>query len=138
VPDLDILAPVYNGGVATKYGLGPGDYSEQTVSSRRYGVFVQDQMHFGSHWVLAAGGRFDRYEDEGSVVGEAGSDDASAITGRLGVVFKPTDLLSLYASASNGFSRPDFVHPPRQTAPSIHRAAVSSRAVSRPICWRSA
>ncbi len=110
VPDLDLFSPVYNGGAASSYGLGPDDYSEQEVLSRRYGVFVQDQMYFGSRWVLAAGGRYDRYDDEGTVVGESGRADASALTGRLGLVFKPSERLSLYTNAANGFSRADFVH----------------------------
>ncbi len=110
VPDLDLFAPTYNGGAATLYGLGPGDYSEQGVLSRRIGVFFQDRMHLGTRWILAAGARFDNYADEGSVVGEPGNADASAVTGRLGLLFKPSDRLSLYANAATGFNRADFVH----------------------------
>lgn len=110
VPDLDLFAPVYEGGSPAAYGLGADAFTEHAVRSRRYGVFVQDQAHLGARWVLTASGRFDRYDDEGVLAGEPGSAEASAVTGRFGLVFKPVETVAVYGSWANGFARADFVH----------------------------
>jgi iron complex outermembrane recepter protein len=109
VPDLDLFAPVYRGASPQGYGMDPSTYAQQTVQSRRTGIYLQEQLFLGEGWVLTGGVRNERYTDEGIITGEAGESSISAWTGRLGVVHRPTRTLSLYGNVANGFARPDFV-----------------------------
>jgi iron complex outermembrane receptor protein len=110
IPDIDLLAPAYGGANRANYGIQPSDYSDEQVLSRRYGIYLQDLWKPGARWQVLAGARADRYEDQGAVAGEPGHATAEAVTGRLGVVFKPIPSVSLYGNAANGFARPDFFY----------------------------
>ncbi|MCG8466653.1 MAG: TonB-dependent receptor [Gemmatimonadetes bacterium] len=110
VPDLDLFSPVYGVADPSTYGLTPESFSEQSVRSRRTGVYVQDQAFVTPSLVLTGGARVDWYDDEGEVLEEAGTSSVTAFTGRFGVVVKPSEVVSLYGNFANGFSRPDFVH----------------------------
>ena len=57
-PDLDLLAPVYGRPIAAPSLLGT-DFKQATT---QIGVYAQDQIRYGEHWVLTLSGRQDRVE----------------------------------------------------------------------------
>ncbi|MEE4450545.1 TonB-dependent siderophore receptor [Novosphingobium resinovorum] len=54
-PDLDLLAPVYGQVIATPTGV----LQDFTQRQRQIGLYAQDQIKAGEHWVLTLGGRMD-------------------------------------------------------------------------------
>ena len=105
VPPLSLASPVYRSIDPSTYGLTPGRFSTDTAETTRAGVYVQDLVSFGEQWKLLVGGRWDGYDDSGTSGGLTLAADHPAVTGRLGIVFKPQAGLSIYGSVANGFSR---------------------------------
>lgn len=68
--------------------------------STNIGVFLQDQMAIGASWSVLATVRHATYELEG---GMAPTLRQSKWVPRLGVVYKPADVVSVYASSNTGF-----------------------------------
>jgi len=77
-------------------------------------VFLQDEIALTPHWSLVAGLRWDRFEidvidtieiNDGALDGNDGflSSSDTEISPRAGIIFKPADDLSLYASYSVSF-----------------------------------
>ena len=77
-------------------------------------AFVQDEIGLGDNWVLVAGLRYDSFNidvtdqieiNDGAEDGNSGllSSDDSEISPRFGVIFKPAEDISLYASYSVSF-----------------------------------
>ncbi len=96
--------------------------SDQTIfyipdaSETRYGVFAQDEVQIGD-FIITPGVRFDSYEtDHGDTSDNPSLNDASeyekysdsAITGRLGTVYRLNQQHNLFAQISQGFRAPDF------------------------------
>ncbi len=105
VPPLSIQTPVYGTTRGALYNIPASRYSVDTADTFRGGIYVQDLMTLGPRWHVLAGGRVDRYDDAGDNRGLALAADHTALTGRVGLVFKPVDHASLYGSVSNGFTR---------------------------------
>ena len=101
VPVLSLEDPDYGLSGASFYDLD--SYALRTTQSRstRYGFYLQDQLNLTDEWVLVGGLRYDRYEDEDRITSE-GYEDAEW-TFRSGVIYKPREDLSLYASWSQSF-----------------------------------
>jgi iron complex outermembrane receptor protein len=95
MPAIDIFNPVYLS--HTPPPFGPAVKSSQ----RQVGVYLQDQMHLGEHWIVVAGVRHDRAKN--GLVG-AGSEASSATTKRLGVMFHDWAGWSPYLSYSESFT----------------------------------
>lgn len=77
---------------------------EETTQS--YGVYLQDQIEFGDQWKLLIGGRYDWISDEfESLVDNADTPQTNngAFSPRIGLVYQPSDTVSLYASYSRSF-----------------------------------
>jgi iron complex outermembrane receptor protein len=106
VSPLALVDPVYGATNAADYGLTPDRFSTDTATSTRGGIYLQDFMTFGTHWNVLLGGRVDRYDDTGTSAGQALAGDHTAVTGRVGLVFKPHRQVSVYGSVANGFNRP--------------------------------
>ncbi|MEM1425436.1 MAG: TonB-dependent receptor [Cyanobacteria bacterium P01_H01_bin.130] len=72
--------------------------------SDNFGVYVQDQIKIGDNWIILAGLRFDATKQ----TTESGEDETelneSEWTPRIGVVYQPSDDISLYASYSRSFT----------------------------------
>ena len=96
---IDIFNPVF--------GAAPGALGATTVNDDRIdiaGVYLQEQLAIGEHWLFLAGGRFD-YVDIESERGAAVNDLIEReFSPRVGVVYKPVDSVSLYASYSQSFT----------------------------------
>lgn len=70
-----------------------------------YAVYAQDQISFGEHFDVVAGIRYDRFElDVANLVSGAGFSRADDLwSPRLGLVYKPMEPLSFYASYSRSY-----------------------------------
>ncbi|NJP18612.1 MAG: TonB-dependent siderophore receptor [Hydrococcus sp. CRU_1_1] len=98
---LDIFNPNYNI-PKPEYPLGAKiDYATET-----YGVYLQDQIAFSDNLKLLIGGRYDwisnKFEDLLNDVNEPLQNDG-AFSPRIGLVYQPSDNVSLYASYSSSF-----------------------------------
>ena len=106
---LDIFDPNYNQVARPDFDTLPL-LSDQFSELNRLGIFVQDQINFSDKLILLAGLRFDDIEqtittnpnDFDPTSGEA-TQSESAFTPRIGLVYKPVDNVSLYASYSQVF-----------------------------------
>lgn len=79
---------------------GPVNHTELTLA----GVYVQDQIEIGRHIEIIGGIRFDRFDlDYSSSTGDSRGRVDDVWSPRVGVVFKPTEQLSFYASYSETF-----------------------------------
>lgn len=99
---LDLFDPVYGGEIGEVYS----EYAERE-QYKRYGLYLQDQIHFGDRWVVSLGGRHDwiDYLDRGSYAGSAfrTEEDSSAFTGRAGIIYLAPNGLAPYVSYSTSF-----------------------------------
>lgn len=77
-------------------------------------AFVQDEIGIGEHWIVVAGLRYDNFDIDvndriemanGSEDGNDGllSSSDTEISPRVGLIFKPVEAISLYASLSKSF-----------------------------------
>lgn len=98
------------------YGRSDGDaarartlpFTDTDTRSRRYGMYLQDQISLTSELMLVAGLRWDRFDDSVRVatagrVTPQSSYAASDVTFRGGAIYRPREDLSFYASWSQGF-----------------------------------
>ncbi len=97
---IDIYAPNY-GAVAAPLAVSVDTLEHQ----RAHAVYAQDQIAIGERWKMLAGVRHDRYRQSvanrrtASVNGQA----LAATSPRAGIVWQPSDAVSLYASVARGF-----------------------------------
>lgn len=70
-----------------------------------HSLFVQDEIGLGDQLDLVVGARIDHFtiEVDNQINGERRSRTDQEITPRLGLVYKPTDTMSIYASYSESF-----------------------------------
>lgn len=95
VPPIDIFDPVY-----VPYTQPPLPAPVKS-SQRQLGVYLQDQMKIGEHWIVVAGLRHDRVKN--GIAGQR-DEDSSATTKRLGVMFHDWAGWSPYLSYSESFT----------------------------------
>ena len=98
IPDIDIFEPVY--------GADPSTYllATRTPSASdflRFGIYLQDQIRLNEQWIVVAGARFDKFEDESSSTDYKASDDD--VSPRIGVIYQPNKEMSIFANYSQGF-----------------------------------
>lgn len=75
------------------------------------GAFVQDEMALGDRWVVTPGLRADWIEAStdgatGHMISSSESSSSSAISGNLGLLYKATNEVNLYANAGRAFRAP--------------------------------
>lgn len=107
VPTLDIINPVYdantNGYKITDRGL---TQSENT----RLGIYIQDQIRINENWIVIAGARFDKFEDEDTTVKDIDDDSINlpvndnSISPRLGAIYQPNKNTSVFINRAAGFN----------------------------------
>lgn len=84
--------------------------SEVTFAS----AFIQDEIKLNDHWIIVAGLRYDNFDidvedvieiENGAEDGNNGflSSSDSQVSPRAGIIYKPTDDISVYASYSKSF-----------------------------------
>ena len=101
---IDIFNPAY--------GAQPGTFAFQESGRydlESYSFYLQDQIDLSEQWKLMLGARYDDTRQTNSSVDadrqrSATDVDPSKVSPRLGLVYQPTDWLSLYASYSTSFS----------------------------------
>jgi iron complex outermembrane recepter protein len=101
LPNLDIFDPNYDIS-RPEYGSELELY--QPITS--YGVYLQDQIAFSDNLRLLIGGRYDWVSSEFEIlsneIDERVQSDG-AFSPRIGLVYQPSDTVSLYASYSRSF-----------------------------------
>jgi catecholate siderophore receptor len=99
---LPIASPIYSGPLL--FAPSATDADNHGVA-RTAALYVQDQLELGEHWQVVAGLRYDRFEAGLDNHRNATHLDASdgTLSPRLGLVYKPTAEVSVYASGSRAF-----------------------------------
>jgi iron complex outermembrane receptor protein len=90
------------------YGHSVSDPTFSTMTdtkTKQTGLYLQDQLKFGDHWTVLAGGRYDRYNSNSLNLKTNTRTliDQNAFTGRLGVVYDAGGGLSPYISYDESF-----------------------------------
>ena len=89
------------------------------TTSRKIGLFLQDDVQLNDRLNITAGIRYDQFafSPDGTMFdstapedkAQAEDSDGSKVTGRIGTVYKMTDTLSAFAQFSQGFKAPDYM-----------------------------
>jgi catecholate siderophore receptor len=75
--------------------------TDNSVEANVAALYLQDQIALGAYWQVIAGVRFDRFElDYDNHLGVDFSREDEMVSPRLGVIYRPIEPLSLYASYS--------------------------------------
>ena len=115
VPAIDILNPVYGRGLPGTYNLGA--FTNSTADTKRTGFYGQDQVVLNRYFQLLLSGRADRYDDQGFAAVPLKFAD-TAYSGRAGLLVKPREQLSFFASYASNFTRaPIFSQAPSANGP---------------------
>ncbi|MEH2184028.1 TonB-dependent receptor domain-containing protein [Nostoc sp.] len=93
-------------------------------TNTNYGVYLQDQIAFTDNLKLVLGGRYDNYQQETSnrLTPVNTSQTSSAFSPRVGLIYQPTESVSLYASFVQGFDPNTGVILVDNSAPSPQKA----------------
>ena len=99
VPSQAFTISTYN----DRTGLGfPNPVDDTNADLNVFSAYIQNELALSEQFDLVLGGRYDRFDLD--VTGSSnGSQVDEAFTPRLGVVFKPEEFVSLYASYSKTF-----------------------------------
>lgn len=115
VPALDIFNPVY--GLTNERNYTLNAFTTSTANTKRTGFYAQDQIVVNRFVQFLLSGRVDRYDDKGFAAVPLKYED-TALSGRAGVVVKPVEQVSFYASVANSFIRaPIFSQAPQANGP---------------------
>lgn len=97
---IDIYNPVYG---QTPPALAP--FTSTLEEQRAYGVYVQDQIDLTERWKMLAGVRFDDFRQDltNRFTSITTRQTPTATSPRVGLVFEPSSMVSLYGSYSKGF-----------------------------------
>jgi iron complex outermembrane receptor protein len=106
IPPLDITDPDYDALTERPEVFPDGTF---VIDTESYGVYLQDQIKFSENWILLIGGRYDWTSSEtGTITPENITDTSSrsdaAFSPRVGLVYQPSENVSLYASYSRSFN----------------------------------
>ena len=100
---LDVFNPVYGGSTTGDFALG-FDIESQIQS---LGLFVQDQINITDKFIVLLGGRFDiasqDFENAAQDVDDFSQEEA--FSPRAGIVYKPIEPISVYASYTRSFQQ---------------------------------
>lgn len=100
VRDLNVFNPNYGETDFTTYNLR--DLNTSGGKTRRYGLYIQDYVTLTEQWKVLLGLRLDDFEDTAKSNGFSFSDDN--ISPRGGLVYTPTENVSLYLNYSESFN----------------------------------
>lgn len=115
VPAIDIFNPVYGRALPGSYGLGA--FTPSTADTGRTGFYAQDQITLNRRVQVLLSGRADRYRDEGFSGVPLRFED-TAFSGRAGLLLKPKEQVSFFASYASNFTHaPVFAQAPSANGP---------------------
>ena len=106
-PSINIFDPVY---ARERYPIQPNFFRDDTTKT--LGFYLQDQIDLTANLKFLVGGRFDSF-DQTRTTRNSGEErqefeqSDSKFSPRVGVVYQPSDTVSLYASYTSSF-RPSF------------------------------
>ncbi|MBE7385508.1 MAG: TonB-dependent siderophore receptor [Leptolyngbya sp. SIO1E4] len=69
-----------------------------------FGIYLQDQITILDNLQLVIGGRFDTFDEETEFNGGLSETSADAFSPRIGIVYRPVEPVSLYASYTRSFT----------------------------------
>lgn len=97
---INVFNPVY-GQVSPPLGPQTDQLEEQSA----WGVYMQDQIDLSEKWKLLLGVRYDDFSQDihNRLSDTTSSQSQTQTSPRAGIVFEPTDNVSLYASYAEGF-----------------------------------
>jgi iron complex outermembrane recepter protein len=98
IPDLDIFNPNYD---VPRPDYIPNPNRQFYTLNKNYGIYLQDQIAFGDKLKLLIGGRYD-WVSTRNAFNEPFQNDG-AFSPRIGLVYQPSDTVSLYTSYSSSF-----------------------------------
>ncbi|WP_186375972.1 TonB-dependent siderophore receptor [Hyella patelloides] len=103
--ELDLFDPVYGTSPRPDFDELPFIENRER-ETRRLGVFIQDRVSFSDRFFLLAGLRYETVEQivTDNLEQTEISDNNDAFIPRVGVVYKPIESVSLYASYSQSFA----------------------------------
>ncbi|WP_188825004.1 TonB-dependent siderophore receptor [Brucella endophytica] len=98
---IDLYNPVYCG--LSCINLGP--YVNWRVRQQAVGIYAQEQLTFDDRWIVTLGGRWDHVRTKADYPDSGTQDDdtASDFTSRVGLTYKFTPDLAVYANYSESF-----------------------------------
>jgi iron complex outermembrane recepter protein len=105
---INIFNPVYRA-FSRPSSLLPLPGFDTNGEIKRFGVYLQDQISFGDRVILLAGFRYDTvdFRSTNNTSGQESRNYDDAFTPRVGLVYKPTENVSLYGSYARSFT-PNF------------------------------
>lgn len=104
--------PVYDPNPSDPWSGSITRGAETHSNTTSWGVYGADSIAFGANWVLNLGVRYDRYETEGSAIARGqttptfGEFEWDFVNYQVGLVYKPSENTSLYASYSTSSTPP--------------------------------
>jgi iron complex outermembrane receptor protein len=101
VPSIDLFDPVY-GIPPLSYTLSQRTFDQQNI----VGVYLQNLISIGDSVKILLGGRYDWVEQltDNKITDESLSQEDTAFSPRVGIVYQPIEPVSLYASYSRSFA----------------------------------
>ena len=101
-PELDIFNPNYN--IPRPVFDSPSVF--YTNQNRSYGIYLQDQIALNDNLKLLIGGRYDWSSDDfrDQLTGSETKQNDRAFSPRIGLVYQPSDTVSLYTSYTRSFN----------------------------------
>ena len=102
VDDIDIFDPVYSPDSVSTFS---NRVQDQLTKNNEIGLYLQDQINFTDNLILALGGRLDFADTELIDADPDLNADTSDtdFSPRAGLIYKPTENVSLYASYTESF-----------------------------------
>jgi len=107
VPNIDIFNPVY--GVANSLTYALSLINDDQAKPSRFGFYFQDQVEINRYFQFVAGGRIERFDDEGRSGNLTLKGGDTSFTGRVGAVIKPFEKMAIYGSFANSYVRPSIL-----------------------------
>jgi iron complex outermembrane recepter protein len=104
IAPLDLFNPIYG---AQPDGPFVDLYGETTYGTDAVSLYLQDQITLSKQWKLLAGGRLDlaHTTSREELTGNLTTDNTDfAFSPRVGLVYQPSDRISLYASYATAFN----------------------------------
>lgn len=99
IPNIDIVNPVYGADPSTYLVR---EFPLRESGNKRAGLYMQDQVALNEQWQTIIGMRYDRFKEENNTNNLGYSD--SEISPRFGMVYKPNQDMSVFASKSSNFN----------------------------------